>query len=74
LDEISQAIDAAHRNAVGISVRDPDLYLLLEQAHRRVLRAETSCNFFWGDAWLLRCHDDLDQATDFLDQAVARIT
>ena len=48
LDEISQAIDAARRNAVGISVRDPDVYLLLEQAHRRVLRAETSCNFFWA--------------------------
>ena len=74
LNEISQAIDAARRNAVGISVRDPDVYLLLEQAHRRVLRAETSCNFFWGDAWPQRCHDDLDQATDFLDQAVARIT
>jgi hypothetical protein len=39
-----------------------------------VLRAETSCNFFWGDAWLQRCHDDLDQATDFVDQAVARIS
>ena len=29
LDEVSQAIDAARRNAVGISVRDPDVYLLL---------------------------------------------
>ena len=45
-----------------------------QASHWRVLRAETSCNFFWGDAWLQRCHDDLDQATDFLDQAVARIT
>lgn len=47
---------------------------LLEEAHWRVLRAETSCNFFWGDAWLQRCHDDLDQATDFLDQAGSRLT
>ena len=74
LDEISQAIYAARRNAVGIGVRDPGVYRLLEEAHWRVLRAETSCNFFWGDAWLQRCHDDLDQATRFLDQAGSRLT
>ena len=34
-----------------------------------VLRAETSCNFFWGEAWVQRCHDDLDQATRHLEQA-----
>ena len=74
LDEISQAIYAARRNAVGIGVRDPGVYRLLEEAHWRVLRAETSCNFFWGQAWLQRCHDDLDQATRFLDQAGSRLT
>jgi len=73
LDEISQAIYAARRNAVGISVRDPDAYWLLEEAHWRVLRAETSCNFFWGEAWLQRCHDDLNQATDYLNQAGSRL-
>ena len=50
------------------------MYLLLEQTHWPILQAETSCKFFWGDACLQRCHDDLDQATDYLDQAVARIT
>ena len=74
LDEISQAIYAARRNAIGISVRDPGVYRLLEEAHWRVLRAETSCNFFWGEAWLQRCHDDLDQATHFLNQAGSRLT
>ena len=74
VDEISQAIHAARRNATGISVGDPEVYQLLEQAHWRVLRAETSCNFFWGDAWLTRCHDDLNEATCYLDQAWARIT
>ena len=74
LDEISQAIYAARRNAIGIRVRDPEVYRLLEEAHWRVLRAETSCNFFWGDAWLRRCHDDLNQATGFLDQAGSRLT
>ena len=74
LDEISQAIYAARRNATGISARDPDAYWLLEEAHWRVLRAEASCNFFWGDAWLQRCHHDLDRATDFLDQAGSHLT
>jgi hypothetical protein len=74
LDETSQAIDAARSNAVGIAVRDPDVYLLPEQVHRRVLRAGTSCNFFWRDAWLQRCQDDLDQPPTSWDQAVARLT
>jgi len=73
LDKISQAIYATRRNAIGIGVRDPEVYRLLEQAHWRVLRVETSCNFFRGQAWLQRCHDDLDQATDFLDQAGSRL-
>jgi 4-alpha-glucanotransferase len=43
---------------------------LLEQARWRVLRAETSCNLFWGEAWVPRCHDDLDEAAARLDQAL----
>jgi hypothetical protein len=35
-----------------------------------VLRAQTSCNFYWGEAWVPRCHDDLDQAAGHLDQAL----
>jgi alpha-amylase/alpha-mannosidase (GH57 family) len=31
-----------------------------------LLRAETSCNFFWGDAWVSRCHADLDRAENAL--------
>jgi hypothetical protein len=34
----------------------------IEPALWRVLRAETSCHFFWGEAWLDRCHADLDAA------------
>ena len=43
---------------------------LLEQARWRVLRAETSCNFYWGEAWVQRCYDDLDEAGACLDQAL----
>jgi hypothetical protein len=67
--EISEAVDAARRNAIAIGARNPDLYRQLEDALAMVLRAETSCNFFWGEAWVQRCHDDLDRATQHLEQA-----
>lgn len=34
----------------------------LEPAYYRVLRAQTSCNFFWGEAWVERAHADLNDA------------
>jgi 4-alpha-glucanotransferase len=34
----------------------------LENARWRLLRAQTSCHFYWGEAWLDRCHRDLDEA------------
>ncbi|MFO1372436.1 MAG: glycoside hydrolase family 57 [Candidatus Competibacteraceae bacterium] len=69
VDEISQAVQAALRNAAHIGSQRPELLNLLEEAHWRVLRAETSCNFFWGDAWVMRCHADLDQACECLERA-----
>jgi 4-alpha-glucanotransferase len=74
LAEISQAVHAARRNAIAISAQDPELYRLLEEAHWRVLRAETSCNFFWGEAWVPRGHHDLDQASRLLDEAGAHFS
>lgn len=32
----------------------------LEEAYWRLLRAETSCNFYWGEDWVHRAHADLD--------------
>jgi alpha-amylase/alpha-mannosidase (GH57 family) len=32
-----------------------------EQAYFRLLRAQTSCNFFWGQAWVDKAHTDLDE-------------
>jgi len=69
--ELSEAVDAARRNAIAIGIANPDLYRELEDALTMVLRAETSCNFFWGEAWVERCDDDLDEATRHLQQAEA---
>lgn len=42
---------------------------LLEQAMWHLLRAETSCNFYWGEHWVPRAHQDLDEAMHFLQAA-----
>lgn len=52
--EISQRVHAALRR--GGSEED------LEPAYYPLLRAQTSCNFFWGEAWVDRAHRDLDAA------------
>ena len=42
---------------------------VLDEAHWRLLRAETGCNFFWGDAWLLKAHKDLGDVEQYLGKA-----
>lgn len=37
-----------------------------EAARHHLLRAQTSCNFYWGDAWVNRCLADLDRALGLL--------
>jgi 4-alpha-glucanotransferase len=69
VDELSQAVQAGLRNAAGAGIDDPQVYRLLDEAHWHVLRAETSCNFFWGEAWLDNCRADLDAAADQLRRA-----
>jgi hypothetical protein len=43
----------------------------LEDARWRILRAETSCNFFWGEEWVARAHQDLDEALRAIGRAKA---
>jgi alpha-amylase/alpha-mannosidase (GH57 family) len=69
VEQVSQAVHAIRRNAIAVGAGNPDLYHEIDDALSIVLRAETSCNFFWGEAWVQRCHDDLDQATRHLQQA-----
>jgi 4-alpha-glucanotransferase len=62
LGELSQAVHAGRRDAGGTGATNPELYRLLDTAYWHVLRAETSCNFFWGEEWLPRAAGDLDEA------------
>ena len=62
---LSDAVHDVPHEALG----DPRAAELLERARWRVLRAETSCNFYWGEAWVERCHRDLENAATHLEAA-----
>lgn len=55
LGAVSADVHAARADAGGFDAA-------LEPAMWRVLRAATSCNFYWCEDWLPRCHADLDEA------------
>ncbi|WP_255360993.1 hypothetical protein [Kutzneria sp. 744] len=60
--EVSERVHEARWRADGAR---PEL----AEALRHVLRAETSCSFFWGSAWLGRCERDLERALELVATA-----
>ncbi len=52
----------------SINARPAALPQRLEEAQWHLLRAETSCNIFWGEAWCDRATADLDITAEVLDQ------
>ena len=73
LASVAQLSEAVHATADAVNA-DATAAELVEQARWRVLRAQTGCNFFWGEAWVQRCHQDLDAATAHLDQALSALS
>ncbi len=41
---------------------------ILDRAYWHILRAETSCNFYWGSRWVHRAFDDLEEAERLIDR------
>jgi hypothetical protein len=70
--ETSQAFHAARQRADACGRQDGEVERRLAEAQWRLLRAETSCHFFWGEAWVGRCHQDLDAVWAHLQGLVAR--
>jgi hypothetical protein len=66
--ETSEAFHNAQRELADV-LHAPRRRYQMEEAHWHLLRAQTSCNFFWGEAWVQRCHDDLDVTWFNLDEA-----
>lgn len=69
----SRAVHDARWQASESHSADPELHDRLEQAMWRLLRAETSCNFFWGEDWVPRAHRDLDASWENLNLARQRM-
>ena len=65
--ETSQAFHSAQRSAATPGTNNSERQRRLAEVHWRLLRAQTSCNFFWGEAWVSRCHHDLDEAWGILN-------
>jgi alpha-amylase/alpha-mannosidase (GH57 family) len=71
--ETSRAVHELRRQAGERGRANPLLARALEEATWHLLRAETSCNVYWGEAWVDRCHRDLDTAWSSLEQARERL-
>jgi alpha-amylase/alpha-mannosidase (GH57 family) len=71
--EVSSRLRAIARRAATTAPDDHALLNTLEEARWRLLRGETSCNIFWGEAWVDRAAGDLDAAVAALDDAEQRL-
>ena len=69
--ELSTAIHKARWHAGVLALGNHELDAVLEEAMWRLLRAETSCNIYWGETWCGRADADLDAADDALKLAQA---
>ena len=70
IHDFSQALHGTLLKARRYHVDSPLVVEQLNQARWRLLRAETSCNLFWGEAWVRQIHSDLDEAQKYLEKAV----
>jgi len=64
--QVRQAM--ADRGLVG----DADAERKLEEATWHLLRAETSCNFYWGEHWVHRAEADLQASRQASERVIAR--
>lgn len=64
--DISAKVRDARQGESAAAAVEEARWHALDEAHWRLLRAETSCNFYWGEAWVDRCHADLDAALECL--------
>jgi alpha-amylase/alpha-mannosidase (GH57 family) len=64
--EISRLVRGERERALSLGLVGESDWRALDEAWWRLLRAETSCNFYWGEEWVHRCHQDLDAALEAL--------
>ena len=71
--ELSERYHALEQAAAFHGGGSDELRRVLGEAHWHLLRAETSCNFYWGEAWVYKAHNDLDSVAWHLGEAQALI-
>ena len=71
--ETSKALHDTRWRAGERHSADGELHYWLEDAMWHLLRAETSCNFYWGEAWVERAHEDLNISLVNLERARQRL-
>jgi len=69
LTSLSEAVQAARRHASAKGDEAVRSAEQIEAALTLLLRAETSCNFYWGEAWVPRAAADLEAARAALARA-----
>lgn len=79
LDEIANASRYYRQvqksfEAEKAALNDPEeIRTLLLEGYDAILRAETSCHFYWGSAWVPKAFDGLERAYRLLDTARERL-
>jgi alpha-amylase/alpha-mannosidase (GH57 family) len=71
IGRVSAEVHAALREAGDRELGDQER-CALDEAHTRLLRAETSCNFYWGEDWVARSNQDLDEAESTVNRFRAK--
>jgi alpha-amylase/alpha-mannosidase (GH57 family) len=64
--DLSKAVHDARWKAGERHEANPEVWKQLEDAMWHLLRAETSCNFFWGESWVDRSEADLAHVREIL--------
>ncbi len=72
LADTSRALHELRRTVEQDGNHDPAVLGELENASWLLLRAECSCNFYWGESWVHRSHADLDASWGHIE-AVLRM-
>jgi hypothetical protein len=69
----SVAVHEARWRIGEVHAHDAELNHRIEQAMWHLLRAETSCNIYWGEAWVPRAHQDLEASWAELNEVRRRL-
>jgi alpha-amylase/alpha-mannosidase (GH57 family) len=71
--ELSKALHALRWSVGEMHIQDPEVHAMLETAMWHLLRAQTSCHFYWGEAWVPRAHRDMDVSWRLYDEVKWRL-